>query len=551
MQKTTIHSDISVNLDSRQRRELAALLKKCSSMSDPKRRELIVADLAMDYEVTIPQTGTDTDVDIRHIINICIQHNGFENLIDAMQSFDADAPSLKRVYGFINDIYEMARISDVNIRKKEQYDALEKILSSITVKQLEKIDLEHIYVNSVPPYDVADKWGYSFVGSQRETLMAIVEKLKGAFPQQGELYANQKFMIGLALQLPEKKRADLDGWVSSTVKAWGTEEAKISDFCNDVKQEWQQRKTTKGATTLAQLPHLLISLEAPKEITRAKVQLDKLDETKFCVTAWLFYGKDNIKCIHVSEANEFYTGATMPGLLAKLRRQVDQSTEIDTELKPKIVIDFFLKHEFFVLPVERWEINEKSTIAIGEYHPVVMRSFERLVERRSWLWKMKWEQVHNPSSHARKKHICWIYNRDELGNATLEKDLLPEHITCLGLMLAPLPIDDLHNDAECFYSLLNSLTNTGTPIALWLRDLPAPEELDKLKELIELLLSRRYVSQLPQKLKIGKVDGLAADLSKEERKRQMQILSHLVLLWEDPNVMPADEPCEVVGIRNS
>lgn len=202
-------------------------------------------------------------------------------------------------------------------------------------------------------------------------------------------------------------------------------------------------------------------------------------------------------------------------------QEIVAAAEADAPLPfGRLRIEFLLPTELLNLPVEGWskEIDPfDGPVPLYRYHPVMVRSLERIRDRRRLAeWRRRWHSLHNDPRAAE-----WLASRGP--GHMLEEEITRDERIVTMVLSEPPPGGPDGAAREIRIAL-----RTGIPIVIWHRSLPpSPPFL----QLIEELVAGGGMAELPDRASKLRITASMADDENEVGRG-------LVLLWDDPFRMP-------------
>jgi|GEM_PF-6624370 nucleoside phosphorylase len=193
----------------------------------------------------------------------------------------------------------------------------------------------------------------------------------------------------------------------------------------------------------------------------------------------------------------------------------------DQGISTTLKIEFFLPIKYININIHQWEIsNGLTNDIIGIHYPVVVRLYERLLERHRRFttpWRKKWDRVQQIQNSQFSDLFVILSQTDNFDNY-LQRQLAD--VNKIGLKLS---CADFGKDSKLLEKLISRFWTSGTPIAIFPTDDSAAQEIDSLL----MNANQKEIHYLPNCLH-------------EKRLAEWDIGQNLVLLWEDPNRLTPD-----------
>ncbi|WUR84456.1 hypothetical protein OG967_39635 [Streptomyces phaeochromogenes] len=203
-------------------------------------------------------------------------------------------------------------------------------------------------------------------------------------------------------------------------------------------------------------------------------------------------------------------------------------------LKSELAIEFVLPWELLQLPVERWQKAPFRGVGgvLGEDHPVVVRSLERL-DRRDLhgRWGSRWDAL----SEGHAGHIHWF---PEDGITRLLSDPPP------AVVVLSVPPGGTHHGAEGDYLApdeLGEALRAGVPVVIWDRRGVGDAAS---RTALQTILNSHDPRLLPSVFRTLRIASRGSD-----SKDAPTVGRHLALLWDDPYRLPVASGDTVVDRR--
>ncbi|MDX2096878.1 MAG: hypothetical protein SFW36_03810, partial [Leptolyngbyaceae cyanobacterium bins.59] len=292
-------------------------------------------------------------------------------------------------------------------------------------------------------------------------------------------------------------------------------------------QEVQKKVDQKQAKqSLGQNPYLLFWVQA------------ELNSDRYSVQAYLVSDRERYDPLQATQLTAPATyleqssdeKVDREGLKVILRECLDESIGFLTGQNPfDITINLFLPIACVSWAVDHWLADEETEFnpapePIGSRYQVVLRIAERLnpqivKPQLQALWHRKWNTLehiqHRPAGES-------LIQADNQVPRTLTITLRSPEI--VGFYLVKPPEALLEGNATLFHTLLGS----GTPIAIWPRQILMDSCQQRLRECLDSCLAElsRNVQNLRQSAHQACQEG------------ETHIGHHLGLIWEDPKLVP-------------
>lgn len=188
----------------------------------------------------------------------------------------------------------------------------------------------------------------------------------------------------------------------------------------------------------------------------------------------------------------------------------------------RLRIEFLLPVDLLNLPVERWSKENDPAdgpVPLYRHHPVVVRSLERIRDRRRHLaWRTRWHTLQE-APHA----ADWVASKG--AGHRLEEEITRDERIVTMVLSEPPP-----GSSEGAAREIRIALRTGIPIVIWHRsEPPGPPFL----RLVEDLVAGGGMAELPDRASQLRI---TASMNEDE----MGTGRGLVLLWDDPSRLPGE-----------
>jgi hypothetical protein len=294
-------------------------------------------------------------------------------------------------------------------------------------------------------------------------------------------------------------RSELHGWVTQTIEKLHLEFDPVA------------YRAKKAQITLVDDERLHFVIELiPTGISRKM-------PTGFKVKAYYVPGGQST-ALHKLELirTEYSRFQLEKELIPDLKKLLTAQTAVDEIFLADMVVEFVLPANLLNYPVEN--ILATKDTPLGDKHPVVVRSRERLTEEHAAArpyWKDHWQKLQKSKTSC-GANLFWL-PKDE-------PDAFRQVIgkkTALGVGLKFTPnFTAKPKQSDCLVPVYGN----GTPVVVWLRE--QADQFD-LEDLLSAELNCKHWRELP-------------DLVKELRLERFNngFGSHLVLIWDNPQHTP-------------
>lgn len=178
----------------------------------------------------------------------------------------------------------------------------------------------------------------------------------------------------------------------------------------------------------------------------------------------------------------------------------------EATLRVEVIVPRILLAE----PIDQWQLEEAISVPIGEKLPLVLRSYERMRNRRLRpQWAAKW-RLAQEQSQARPEAMFYIGTDDTLSARQVYEHLSPDEKLALVLGRAPAG-QPASGPADAFSGAMQA----GIAYVVWVRELSMA---DDLQMAMRRLLAEIPVRDLPDRIAQWRAPGAddpgAADLAK-------------------------------------
>ncbi|NJP04981.1 MAG: hypothetical protein HC837_04815 [Chloroflexaceae bacterium] len=299
------------------------------------------------------------------------------------------------------------------------------------------------------------------------------------------------FVEYLALQadLPHEQREELRLWVGQTAQEIGWDDQTLDSLRDTVRTQAKPQSPSN--------PHLLVAIIP-----------SPLDERQFQIRSWLW--TDDYQ-VMLSSPDQLYPFTDVEHIVTDALTQLLCDVRGYGVLDDDLIIAFILPRSLWHDGIEQWKVYmEHYTMkrAIGRSYPVVLRSLERIQNRR--LRPVRWPP----------RTVAWFHHaspaEDDLDDVI---DQL-EQICCLALAVAP---SKKSSDAD----LLEYALAAGIGVALWPRD-------------------TMHQSGTIQQTCAARIEQHVAECDLPKQLRQLRgvnaagkdIWRQMAVLWDDPTRQP-------------
>jgi excisionase family DNA binding protein len=217
-----------------------------------------------------------------------------------------------------------------------------------------------------------------------------------------------------------------------------------------------------------------------------------------------------------------------PQTLEQLPKLIEQvlfySTSRFSQTPGMLTIEFFLPLELLYFNIDQLMINVglNLPVAIGTQYSVVVRSLERLNDRRSWpSWINKWNRLLALSQSKENNAFLYLHNIEEFNLQNSSGRLREQNMMCLVLTFVP----SVEDQRKIFSAVLSA----GIPVVLYTRQQDMAS--NEIEMSLKALLTDNSLSDIP-----ATVTKLRREAATSGDKRHLGL--HLGLLWDDPNRLP-------------
>ncbi|BAZ03278.1 hypothetical protein NIES37_72910 (plasmid) [Tolypothrix tenuis PCC 7101] len=429
------------------------------------------------------------------IINVLVKLDAYGTMPDSGQT---------ALCGFFNLISENVG-SDVRInidrllefiRKEQEEQAiyeLQKILKTLELDYFTQI--QQSYSICVPRY--SSDW-------LPENIEDIYQALQDIYHQEDSLDSITKFV---ALLLNNSELCENTA-IAKLLKQWG--QHNNPQFYHLLKQTKQDSQHKQKHIDI----YLIILIEP---------SIQQADNNLYIIKSWLIPNISH-KSLEISyQTKEKFYFKEIPSLLSYfIQQSIHQLGKL-----PK-TIEFFLPHELFNQAIDAFipqknaddeDEDDELPIPIGVNYTVSIRSYQRIKkllkkkerDEKIIRWQEKWVNL-----NSRGEEFCFPYFMSGDNWQEIFTELQSDN--AIGLKLFKLPSKDI----------LKVIDQTGTPVALWLRN-----ELNNSNLLtdFEAILQECLIAQLPNKVKEKRIVAF---------KEENHIGEHITLLWDNPNILPPE-----------
>ena len=424
-----------------------------------------------------------------------------------------------RVYNCLRELDAENRIIELikaSYEKNKGNPNLEKIY-----RKIPKISLLVILYSYEKKYFEEMKKSYyecfcdKFTDWEPQTVEEILDNLDNLHQEQADRSPMVKFVAKLLNieKFPEH--------ISDKLKQWG--QNNNDNFDEILEQTNQQQKNIQRPLTL------LILIEPSLQGADKGLYLFKswLIESEGLISKPKSYGKIllNISC----KKKEKFSLQEIPSLLKHFIDKVFDKLD-----KEPTAIEFFLPRELFNQPIdtcipkkfegeekEEDDDDEEELYPVGMKYHVSIRSYQRI--KKLWKkkirdqkikrWELRWETL-----YSQRENVCFPYliSGDNSEQTKILSDILLDNI--LGVKLFEIPCKDI----------LKAIDSEGIPVALWLRN---ESKNSDIKSEFEAIFQDCSITKMPKKI---------IEKRRQAFRNENHIGKNIVLLWDNPNILPPE-----------
>lgn len=471
--------------------DLAEKLLSCPAVRDDHTRSLIVAQLgsmgnAIDRFPSAKQ-------DVVSILKTCRDYpDGIHQLIERVVFFDNGSNSLKTV---IDKLWEMSfpRLKELNSNPDLRPALLELLVlvRNISTVNLQLKELFHqmrlnLQVSELPDSNDTVAW------------LRFFDDIP---PQIGRDVPYP--LIEFAVHIGHK----IGGDTGERLTAQAKEIASILGFLP--KMESFILSLTTSAQN-AKWTYLLIVL-TPSLYS---------DEKKYTLRFWL-WGDGEQRRLDDFERDHELDMTAVPKELNRLIRSLEE--RYGPDLATPLRIEVFLPIDLLSSAVDEWpfELPLGAQSNIGAFHQIVVRSQERLYNRRLLSrWKTKWQTFLHYGCRL-DPQTYRLFRQEHLQNSEVANRILPDE-GVIGCSLAFVPNVEI----------LKATLNGGIPIALWLRSEPIPPfpTTDGIPNELMTVFQIDSFEKLPEFVRRNR--------NSSTNELDIRLWKYVSLLWDDPARVP-------------
>ena len=177
-------------------------------------------------------------------------------------------------------------------------------------------------------------------------------------------------------------------------------------------------------------------------------------------------------------------------------------------------------------PVDQWRIDGPLPYNLGAEYPVVVRSLDRLQDRRLHAkWRLKWQQLVRAGHRLDPAAVHVVSANTPKSAEALRAELLLHPVLVLVLGSPPGPSADLGGDAFTAGLL------AGVPVMAWCRD---AELSGAFLPRLQAILDRTGPAELPRA-----IYQLRLEADDQSSSGPARVGHHVTLVWDDYDRLPA------------
>jgi hypothetical protein len=307
-----------------------------------------------------------------------------------------------------------------------------------------------------------------------------------------------QFLSLLRPQLPREIRDSVDAWLTRVAAAY----------------RLQLHASDSGSDNEYSAPHLMIVVKA------------RPGTESYLLSAYLV--KAEARSLGSWEVPEFvdcqkYMDGICYDALKRLRAEPDKAA--------RMIIEVFLPDNLLACDIDRWmsRLGGDRLRPLGVELPVAVRSASRVYDAARYgskvrlLWMRKWRQRTKPPSPLLASEVYIADSRSELADLF---DRLEDDYLAFG--------SAIHVSYESAPEALRDIIDSGVPVAIW----PRCERKGDVKadaDLVRRTLCSTALNEVPASVFQSRKQAF-------RNKETESIFCDLVLLWDDPELIPADSP---------
>lgn len=305
--------------------------------------------------------------------------------------------------------------------------------------------------------------------------------------------------------LRTEQRADLHRWLDKVCGRLGYGEPYVALLCQAT--DLRQSQASRYYVVLYLSPHPVLA-------------------ERYLVSAWLQQADGGEFPFDLDTEPVEDQPFTLPQAVNRLSRLATQATAHIHADYEELTVEVVLPRSLINEPVDQWRVGGPLPYNLGAEHPVVVRSLDRLQDRRLHSkWRLKWQQFVR-AGHRVDPGAVHVVSADEPKSAeALRAELLLHPVLVLVFGSPPEPITDLGGDAFTAGLL------AGVPVMAWCRDAELSGEF--LRRL-QLILDRTGPAELAREVYQLRLEADDQGLSGPGR-----VGHHVTLLWDDYDRLPA------------